>query len=1196
LDQFLTTTPFSNILKVTQKFPKNPSFMPFFRSVKKALTKPFFGFLVVGILINSVGGYFLYQRINEAAKPAQALIANTWSVFGDNTSGLYCDGSNGSATNPRELGLSGDIVQISQGVDHVVAIRNDNTLKVCGNNSQGQLGNGTTINQSQFIINTALSNVVSVVAANQITYALTGVGDVYEWGNTVNGQLLVPTQITGLPTISSITSSDKSLLALTSTGDVYGYGINTNGELGNNSNLPIVTPALIDTGVSNIECSEKSCGIIKAGNVYTSGDNTNFELGDGIVSGRQTFTQVAGISNATKLASSPTSSNYYALKTDNTVWSWGDAGFLGYTLPGNINSFTPTALASLTNVQEVSGGFPLALKTTGEVYTWTNTTPNQITSLATTTTLPLNSKNIAYIKSDLYNPLEDPDITGLTVSCNPGTVNGSITCTFVMPSTKDLPPGFIMAVGNISPGGICSLVSTTVTCLNVPIGTLPGNQPISIKINSGTPIASGETVFISATTITGSNIANQSGVCSPNPVDHTTLFSCTFPLTGSTAYSLPAGGLRATGLATAGSNLSGVGSSDPCIIVGNDLVCANTPTIISSNALPIGTNEIMVFEPLGNTYLNKASITVQPSTITQANIQSSTDCTASLIVQVPQLVNCTFALTGSPTNSYQLPVSGITAQVDTISTPSPNCIILNNSSASARLSCTQIPTSVLQQGLKNVYLNISGQVVRGNVTLQDFLENSDLTTINISCFDSLINTTTTCAFNLPSNVLLPINFRVSVGNASPNGSCNDSGGLVTCTQVPVGSLIGSEPIYADLYPSSPINTGQTALVQKYLENTEMEGLEFSCSSAQINQTTNCSFQIPLNVLLPAGFLIQIGLGGSVATCSTNLQIVTCSSVPTGSDTDEQSIFAGTGNTVTTGDTVLVTRIIDNSDIVNFTSQSNFKCLPNPVSVYSTVNCSARFPRYLITSGSNILVNLQNQGGTSCSITARDLLCSNIQVGPTAGIREVLVTLNNVTRNPGYGINVSSKIISDFQLDDIGNPSAEQILYGFSCGIDNIVYAGKKMKCTATIVEGWVLQSTFKLGVGTDPAGSCTLDGSNIICVFVPIQQEIADDGELTILNSVNEDVLTGILFKVIAAPSNFDEQTGNLIDSPTLLDSTNNTPPQNSGESTLLSSIQSTIRTGGLSTLVGISALWGLLFGLISRMILKPKRKLIISL
>jgi alpha-tubulin suppressor-like RCC1 family protein len=1170
--------------------------MPFFLSVKKALTKPFLGFLVVGVLINSIGGYFLYQRIVDSRKPAEAILTNTWSVFGDNTSGLYCDGSSGSATNPRALGISGDIVQISQGVDHVVAIRNDNSLKVCGDNSKGQLGDGTTVNQNLFAINTTLSNVVSVVAANQITYALTSTGDVYEWGDTVNGQLLVPTQIVGLPNISSITASSKSLLAMTPTGDVYGYGINFFGELGNNTILPIISPVLVDSGASDIECSQRSCGIIKAGGVYTSGDNANFELGDGVITGRKVLAQVIGISNSLKLASSPTSSNYYVLKIDNTLWSWGEAGFLGYSLPGNINSFTPTAIASLSNIQDISGGFPLALKTTGEVYTWTTTTPTQIQELTNVTTLPLNSNNIAYIKSDLYNPLLTTDIPSLTVSCNPGIVNSTTTCTFIMPSTKDLPLGVIMSVGNAIPAGTCSLVSTTVTCLNVPIGPFTGNQPISVKTGSGSLTTTGESIFISATTIAGANIANQSGMCTPNPVDHNTLFSCTFPLTGSTAYTLPTEGLRATGLATAGNNLSGVGSSDPCVIFGSNLICSNVPTIFGSNSLPIAINEIMVFEPLGNTYLDKASITVQPSTVTPSNISQSSDCISSLIVQIPQVVNCTFALTGSPTNNYQLPISGINAQVDTIGLFSSNCIILNNSTPFVRLSCTQIPTSNVGQGTKNIYLNLNSQISRGAVTLQDFLENSDLSSINISCINGIANTTTTCSFNLPSNVLLPTNFRVSVGNIAQDGTCVDSGGLVTCTQVPIGPLLGAQPVYAELYPSSPINTGQMALVQKFLDNAEIEGIEFSCSSAQINQTTDCSFLLPTNVLYPNSFQIQIGLGSPASGCVVSGQNVSCTGIPAGSDTDEQVIFAGVGSAVTTGDTVLITRSLDTNDIINIASQSNFKCLPNPVSVYSTVNCTARFPRYLITNGSIILVNLQNQGGTICSIVGRDLLCSNIQVGSVAGRREVFISINNVTQNPNYYITVSSKIVSDSQLDDIGNPSAQQIIYGFSCGIDNIVYAGKKIKCTATIVEGWVLQSTFKLAIGTDPAGNCIQEGSKITCLFVPVQTEIADDGELGILNSVNEDVLTGILFKVVAAPSNYDEQSGNLVETPTLLDSVTASSPQNSSENTLLSSIQSTIRTGGMSALLGISAVWGLLFGFISRFILRPKRILMISL
>jgi alpha-tubulin suppressor-like RCC1 family protein len=1168
--------------------------MSLFSQVKHLIHKPFYGLLVVGVLLNSIGGYFVYQRLSEVTKSSQALITNTWTVWGNNSSGKYCDGSSGSSTTPRELGVSGDIVQISQGFDHVLAIRNDNTLKVCGDNSQGQLGNGTTTDESQFVNNTILSGIQDVVAADQVSYALTTAGDVYEWGDTINGQVQTPTQITGLSNIVQITASSKSLLARTATGDLYGYGLNQYGELGDGTTNSITTPTVVETNVDDASCSQRSCGFVRNQLVFTSGDNADFELANGIISDRQNFAVVPALLNVNKIISSPTSSNYYALRLDGSVWSWGSSSFLGYTISGNLDSFTPTAITGLSNIQEVSAGFPLALDNSGNVFTWATTSATQVSQISNGTTLSLSSRNVAYVRSDLYNPIVNGDIAGLTVSCNPTTVNTTTTCTFVMPPTKDLPPAFVMTVGNAVPGGICTLTATTITCVNVPVGTLAGSQPIRAQIGTDPIQNTGENAVVSATVITGVNIANQSGSCTPNPVDQASFFDCSFPLTGSSVYSLPLGGLRATGLAVGGNALSGVGSSDPCYISANSLICENLPTIFATDSLSIGMNEVMVYEPLANNYLDKASIAVQGMQLNPTRILASNDCQNSSDIQSGQLLTCTFPLTGSPTNTYSLPVGGVRALIGNTGSLSPACSIINNGSPAVYLSCPSISSSGISEGVYTIFIVENTLYPRAGVTIYTVLDSNDLANLNVSCDDSLISTTTTCTFNLPNLVALPSFFALSVGSTTPGGACTENLGFVTCINVPTSVATGIQPIYAQINPSAPINTNQSAILRKYLENSEIEPLEFSCQSEEINATTSCSFVLDDYILLPTNFETQIGNGSVSSNCSISSGLVTCVNVGTGSDPGRQDISAGTGSVVQTGDQVLITRSINQQDITNIVSESNFSCLPNPVAVYSTVNCSARFPEYLITSGSSILANVDGQGASSCSVTLRDLLCPNLNVGPSARSHDVFISLNGISLDPNYILVVSSKLVTNDQLDNIGNPDKEQILSEFKCGIDNIVYAGKKMKCTAQVIEGWVIQPSMKFGIGTDPDGSCTQSGTLVTCIFVPITTELEDNADLVILNSNGEQVLTGITFKVEVAPANFDEETGNLLDEETKLSSS--TTEKEEDTETLLSSIDITPRTGGLSLWAIVAGLLGLGFGIFAGRIGQKKNRMIISL
>lgn len=86
---------------------------------------------------------------------------------------------------------------------HSVAIKTDGTLWSWGHNSQGQLGDGTTVNKLSPIQIGTSANWSRVAAGDEFTMAIKTDGTLWGWGLNVNGALgdgtnlnkTVPTQI-----------------------------------------------------------------------------------------------------------------------------------------------------------------------------------------------------------------------------------------------------------------------------------------------------------------------------------------------------------------------------------------------------------------------------------------------------------------------------------------------------------------------------------------------------------------------------------------------------------------------------------------------------------------------------------------------------------------------------------------------------------------------------------------------------------------------------------------------------------------------------------------------------------------------------------------------------------------------------------------------------------------------------------------
>ena len=116
------------------------------------------------------------------------------------------------------------------------------------------------------------------------------------------------------------------------------------------------------------------------GTVWCWGNNDNGQLGD-TTSGadRTSPVQVSGLTDVTAIAAGGTHS--VALKTDGTVWSWGnnDSGQLGDTTSGTDRT-SPVQVSGLTDITAIAAGgsHSMALKSDGTVWCWGDNSSGQL--------------------------------------------------------------------------------------------------------------------------------------------------------------------------------------------------------------------------------------------------------------------------------------------------------------------------------------------------------------------------------------------------------------------------------------------------------------------------------------------------------------------------------------------------------------------------------------------------------------------------------------------------------------------------------------------------------------------------------------------------------------------------------------------------------------------------------------------------
>lgn len=234
-------------------------------------------------------------------------------AWGLNINGTLGNGGTQMSPFPVAVDTSGvldgkTLVKIAAGGLHVIAMDSDDKLYAWGNNAQGQLGNSRVGSISRVPIEVDASGALSGATVTQVragythNLALDSDGAVYAWGNNTYGQLGdgsttradVPIEVdtsavTGGRPIRQIEAGQYHSVLLDSASGVAAWGNNAQGQLGNGSTEPRSTvPVVVDTsGVMagrTLTHLASYGGATTArdshGQVFAWGDNADGQLGN----------------------------------------------------------------------------------------------------------------------------------------------------------------------------------------------------------------------------------------------------------------------------------------------------------------------------------------------------------------------------------------------------------------------------------------------------------------------------------------------------------------------------------------------------------------------------------------------------------------------------------------------------------------------------------------------------------------------------------------------------------------------------------------------------------------------------------------------------------------------------------------------------------------------------------------------------
>ena len=262
--------------------------------------------------------------------------------WGQNMLGQLGDGTTTPRLTPVPVAGGLSFVALSAGTLHTCGVTTAGAAYCWGGNTNGQLGDEPTAPSERLTPSLVAGNLTfaSVSARGFYTCGVTVEGAAYCWGDNSEGQLgdgttgqrLTPVPVAGSLSFTSISAGFSHSCGLTAAGVAYCWGSNSFGQLGDGTTTQRLIPVPVVGEVSFTMVSAgggATCGAAVAGAAYCWGDNSEGQLGNGTTDQRLTPGPVAGELDFAALSAG--GGHTCGLAAAGSAYCWGDnrSGQLG---------------------------------------------------------------------------------------------------------------------------------------------------------------------------------------------------------------------------------------------------------------------------------------------------------------------------------------------------------------------------------------------------------------------------------------------------------------------------------------------------------------------------------------------------------------------------------------------------------------------------------------------------------------------------------------------------------------------------------------------------------------------------------------------------------------------------------------------------------------------------------------------------
>lgn len=318
-----------------------------------------------------VGSDTNWSQVSAASVQSLA-IKNTgtlWSWGANNYGGLgQNDKTNRSS--PVQVGALTNWSNVSSGYYGSAAIKTDGTIWTWGLNDNGQLGQNDLVYRSSPVQVGALTDWSMVSYGFFAIGAVKTNGTLWMWGAGQASNALLglndnisrssPTQVGALTTWLSVSVGQYSTVGTKTDGTIWGWGRNTAGELGDgtttNRSSPVQIGALTTWTLVKTNGYRHSMGSRSDGTLWLWGRGTYGELGQNNTTSYSSPVQLGSGTNWTSKFVPLYNSGNVAIKTDGTLWGWGENTNGRFGTNNTTSYSSPVQVGSDTNWKQICSG------------------------------------------------------------------------------------------------------------------------------------------------------------------------------------------------------------------------------------------------------------------------------------------------------------------------------------------------------------------------------------------------------------------------------------------------------------------------------------------------------------------------------------------------------------------------------------------------------------------------------------------------------------------------------------------------------------------------------------------------------------------------------------------------------------------------------------------------------------------------